>query len=98
MTDTQVLLYGHGRLGGIVSVEPYPSAGSATIYRRTPDGLVRESVPLQAWLLARKRLDGSVELAGRHPLRHLLLTPEARNVQIWTQTLASDQRLTYLDP
>jgi DNA polymerase, archaea type len=98
MTDTHSLLYGHGNLDGIVSIEPYPSAGTATVYRRTPDGLVRESVPLQAWLLGRKKLDGSAELSGRHALRHLLSTHDGRTVQFWAQTLANDQRLTYIDP
>lgn len=98
MTDTHALLFGAGKLEGIVAVEPYPSAGSATIYRRAPDGIVRESVPLQAWLVSRKRLDGSVELAGRQQLRYLLSTSDGRMVKAWGQTLASDQRLTYLDP
>jgi DNA polymerase I len=98
MTDTQSLLYGHGTLEGIVAVETYPSAGTATIYRRTATGVERSSVPLQAWLVARKRLDGSVELAGRHALRHLLLTPDGRTVLSWAQSLANDQRLAYIDP
>src|SRR3984893_5099815 len=98
MTDIHALLYGHGPLEGIVAVEPYPSAGTATVYRRTAQGIERMSVPMQAWLLARKRLDGSIELAGRHPLRHLLSTRDGRLVQSWAQTLAKDQRLTYLDP
>ena len=98
MTDIHALLFGHGVVKGIVAVEPYPSAGSATLYRRTEEGVVRESVPLRAWLLGRKRLDGSVELAGRHPLRHLLATHDGRLVRSWAQTLASDQRLAYLDP
>src|SRR5438552_36219 len=98
MTDTPALLYGHGTIEGMVAVEPYPSAGTATLYRRTGGGIVRDSVPLRAWLLGRKPLDGSIELSGRHPLRHLLATSDARMVQFWAQTLASDQRLTYLDP
>jgi DNA polymerase elongation subunit (family B) len=98
VTGTDALLYGHGGLEGIVAIEPYPSAGSATVYRRTASGIARESVPLQAWLLGRKRIDGSVELAGRHPLRHLLSTTDGRIVRSWAQTLASDQRLAYLDP
>lgn len=98
MTDAGELLTGSGDLFGIVAVEPYPSAGSATIYRRTESGIARESVPLVAWLLGRKPLDGSVELAGRHPLRHLLSTSDGRTVASWAQTLAADQRLAYLDP
>jgi DNA polymerase I len=98
MTSTHTLLHGHGTLEGIVAVEPYPSAGTATIYRRTQGGIVRESVPLQAWLISRKGLDGSLELAGRHPLRHLLLTTDGRTVQSWAQSLAHDQRLAYVDP
>jgi DNA polymerase I len=98
MTDADELLTGSGELFGIVAVEPYPSAGSATIYRRTESGIARESVPLVAWLLGRKPLVGSVELAGRHPLRHLLSTSDGRTVGSWAQTLAADQRLAYLDP
>ncbi|HYK53473.1 MAG TPA: 3'-5' exonuclease, partial [Candidatus Eremiobacteraceae bacterium] len=33
-----------------------------------------------------------------HPLRHLLATHDGRQVREWSQTLASDQRITYLDP
>lgn len=98
MDETRTLLFGHGAGEGIVAVEPYPSAGTATVYRRTPDGIVREVVPLRAWLVARKRLDGTTELEGRHPLRHLLATHNGRQVREWAQTLASDQRITYLDP
>ena len=98
MIDTHALLFGHGTIEGIVAVEPYPSAGTATIYRRTEHGVIRESVPLQSWLVSRKRLDGSRELAGRHPLRHQLLTADGRTVKSWTQTLAHDQRLAYVDP
>lgn len=98
MTDSQALLHGHGTINGIVAVEPYPSAGTATIYRRTAFGVERESVSLEAWLVARKRLDGTEELAGRHALRHLLRTTDGRAVLSWAQTLASDQRLAYVDP
>jgi len=96
--DTRTLLFGHGAGEGIVAVEPYPTAGTATVYRRTADGIVRDVAPLRAWLVARKRLDGTTELAGRHPLRHLLATNDGRQVRQWSQTLASDQRITYLDP
>jgi DNA polymerase elongation subunit (family B) len=96
--DTRTLLFGHGAGEGIVAVEPYPTAGTATVYRRTSDGIVRDVVPLRAWLIARKRLDGTTELAGSHPLRHLLATNDGRQVREWSQTLASDQRITYLDP
>lgn len=98
MEDTHALLFGHGAGEGIVAVEPYPTAGTATVYRRTAGGIVRDVVPLRAWLIARKRLDGTTELAGRHPLRHLLATNDGRQVREWSQTLASDQRITYLDP
>lgn len=98
MVDTRALLFGHGAGEGIVAVEPYPTAGTATVYRRNADGIVRDVVPLRAWLVARKRLDGTTELAGRHPLRHLLATNDGRQVREWSQTLASDQRITYLDP
>jgi DNA polymerase elongation subunit (family B) len=96
--DTRTLLFGHGAGEGIVAVEPYPTAGTATVYRRTSDGIVRDVAPLRAWLIARKRLDGTTELAGSHPLRHLLATNDGRQVREWSQTLASDQRITYLDP
>lgn len=98
MDETRALLFGHGAGEGIVAIEPYPTAGTATVYRRTPDGIVRDVVALRAWLVARKRLDGTTELEGRHPLRHLLATHNGRQVREWSQTLASDQRITYLDP
>ena len=98
MVETRTLLFGHGAGEGIVAVEPYPTAGTATVYRRTADGIVRDVVPLRAWLVARKRIDGTTELEGRHPLRHLLATNDGRRVREWSQTLASDQRITYLDP
>lgn len=97
MSDIDPLLFGHGAMQGIVAVEPYPSAGSATIYRRTQQGIARESVPLRAWVATRKRLDGSIELAGRHALRFLLTTHDGQLVRKWSQTLAMDQRLAYLD-
>ena len=96
--DTQTLLFGHGAGLGIVAVEPYPTAGTATVYRREGGAVVRDVVPLRAWLVARKRLDGTVELEGRHPLKHLLASHDGRLVRNWSQTLASDQRITYLDP
>ncbi|HXW77724.1 MAG TPA: 3'-5' exonuclease [Candidatus Eremiobacteraceae bacterium] len=92
------LLHGAGAIAGIVAVEPYPTAGTATLYRRTGDGVERETVPLQAWLIARKPLDGAVELTGHHPLRYLLTSSDARAVTSQAQSLASDQRLTYVDP
>jgi len=98
MDDTRTLLFGHGAGEGIVAVEPYPTAGMATVYRRTSEGIVRDVVPLRAWLVARKRFDGTTELEGRHPLRYLLATQDGRQVRQWSQTLASDQRITYLDP
>jgi len=98
MDVTQALLFGHGAAEGIVAVEPYPSAGTVTVYRRRESGVVRETVPLRAWLVARKRLDGSTELEGRHPLRHLLATHDGRLVRSWSQALAQDQRLAYADP
>ena len=98
MDDTRTLLFGHGAGEGIVAVEPYPTAGMATVYRRTSEGIVRDAVPLRAWLVARKRFDGTTELEGRHPLRYLLATQDGRQVRQWSQTLASDQRITYLDP
>src|SRR5579863_7304712 len=98
MTETHDLLHGHGATTGIVAVETYPSAGSATVYRRTESGILRESVELRAWLVTRKALDGSLELQGRHPLRNLLISSDGRAVQTWAQTLATDQRLHYADP
>ena len=97
MTASEALLHGHGVQTGIVAVEPYPSAGTATVYRRTESGVERDSVPLQSWVVSRKPLDGSLELAGRHPLRNLLLTPDGRTVSSWAQSLAADQRLHYAD-
>lgn len=98
MISPDELLFGYGSLDGIVAVEPYPSAGTATIYRRSQGAIGTERVPLQAWLISRQPLQGSVELGGRHPLRHLLLTEDGRAALSIAQTLATDQRLAYADP
>ena len=55
-------------------------------------------MPLQSWVLARKQLEGCVELAGDHPLRHLQLTADWRVSASLGKTLAADQRLIYVDP
>ncbi len=97
MDGNNDLIYGAGRIEGIVALETDSVAGNATLYRRVGAQLERHSVPLQSWVLARKTMDDSIELAGRHPLRHLLLTRGGRAVE-FARSLASDQRLVYLDP
>jgi DNA polymerase, archaea type len=98
MTHSDSLLHGAGTLDGIVAVEPYPTAGSATVYRRIGGSVAAQSVPLAAWLVGRKPLPGSIELQGRHVLRHLLQTTDGPAAASYAQTLASDQRLAYADP
>jgi DNA polymerase elongation subunit (family B) len=82
---------------GIVAVEPDASNGSVVIYRREGAALHREVDKLQSWVLARKSMDDSLELAGPHPLRHYLLTSGGRAME-FARSLASDQRLAYQDP
>ena len=91
------LIGGTGQITGIVAVETDPAAGTATLYRREGADVERLVAPLQSWVLARKTMDDSIELAGRHPLRHLLVTRSGRAVE-FARSLASDQRLAYLDP
>jgi DNA polymerase, archaea type len=98
MSESGLLLHGAGTLQGIVAIEPYPTAGSATVYRRENGRVIAQSVPLAAWVVARKPLPGSVELQGRHILRHLLHTTDGRAAASYAQSLASDQRLAYADP
>jgi DNA polymerase I len=97
VTESKDLIYGEGRITGIVALEPDAGAGTATIYRREGDSVERLVTPLRSWVLARKTMDDSVELGGRHPLRHLLVTPYGRAME-FARSLASDQRLAYLDP
>ncbi|HEY6357490.1 MAG TPA: hypothetical protein VIX35_04570, partial [Vicinamibacterales bacterium] len=97
MTNNQDLIHGEGRITGIVALEPDAGAGTAIIYRREGSNVERLVTPLRSWVLARKTMDDSIELSGRHPLRHLLVTPFGRAVE-FARSLASDQRLAYLDP
>ena len=97
MIDESELIGGAGRIQGIVAVETDSSAGTATLFRRQGSNVERLVTPLRSWVLARKQMDDSIELAGRHPLRHLLVTPYGRAME-FARSLASDQRLAYLDP
>src|SRR6516225_2690956 len=90
-------IFGRGAIEGIVALEPDFRTGTATIYTRNGARVERRSVPLQSWVLGRKTMDDSIELAGRHPLRHLLVERYGRAVE-FARSLASDQRLAYLDP
>jgi DNA polymerase I len=91
-------LAGAGATQGIVAIEPDAGAGVARTYRRDGGKVESVDVPLQAWLVARRSLDGSIELAGRHPMRHLLLAANATRIASIAANLAADQRLVYLDP
>ena len=97
MIDRNAFIYGTGRTTGIVALEADHRAGTATIYRREGASVERLVAPLQSWVLARKQMDDSIELAGRHPLRHLLVTRYGRAME-FARSLASDQRIAYLDP
>jgi DNA polymerase, archaea type len=97
VTDSNDLIYGEGRITGIVALEADAGAGTATVYRRRGEEVERLVTPLRSWVLARKPMDDSIELGGRHPLRHLLVTPYGRAME-FAHSLASDQRLAYLDP
>lgn len=97
MIDESGLIGGTGQITGIVAVETDSAAGTATLFRRDGASVERLVVPLRSWVLARKPMDDSFELAGRHPLRHLLVTPYGRAME-FARSLASDQRLAYLDP
>ncbi len=98
MPTTAELIFGHGYRTGIVSVEPHPGSGTATLYRRIGERTERDVVPLWGWLLARKAQPGSIELAGPHELRHLMLGSQAKAIADRARALAQDQRLAYLDP
>jgi len=95
---TSELIFGHGHTRGIVAVEPDPVSGTAALYRRVDNATLRDIVPLQNWVLARKPQPGSIELAGRHVLRQLILGSDARAMADRARMLAPDQRLAYLDP
>ena len=98
MSHTSELIFGYGHIRGIVAIEPDAASGTARLYRRVDSATVRDVVPLQNWVLARKAQAGSMELAGRHVLRHLLLGSDARALADRARVLAPDQRLAYLDP
>ncbi|MBV8203811.1 MAG: hypothetical protein JO343_08095 [Candidatus Eremiobacteraeota bacterium] len=98
MQGTSELIFGHGHTRGIVAVEPDPVSGTAALYRRVDNATLRDIVPLQNWVLARKPQPGSIELAGRHVLRQLILGSDARAMADRARMLAPDQRLAYLDP
>jgi DNA polymerase, archaea type len=95
---TSSLIFGHGGTSGIVAVEPNAAAGTAAYYRRAGGAIQRDVVPLQSWLVARKPAGPSIELAGRHVLRHLMIGSDAATISERARLLASDQRLAYLDP
>jgi DNA polymerase elongation subunit (family B) len=96
LSDT--LLLGHGTTPGIVAVEPNIQTGIARTYVRAGDHVEPVDVPLKTWLLGRRQLTGSVELAGRHPMRHLLTSGDAMRVAGLAKEMAADQRLVYVDP
>ncbi|MBV8281451.1 MAG: ribonuclease H-like domain-containing protein, partial [Candidatus Eremiobacteraeota bacterium] len=95
--DERELIGGSGRTTGIVAVETDSSSGTATLYRRDGAQVERVVTQLRSWVLGRKPMDDSIELDGRHPLRHLLVTRDRRAME-FARSLASDQRLAYLDP
>jgi DNA polymerase, archaea type len=95
---TDDLIFGHGHTRGIVAIEPDPATGTAALYRRVGSATERNVVPLQNWLLARKPQPASIELAGRHVLRHLMLGSDPKAIADRARALAPDQRLAYLDP
>ena len=97
MQEKDEFIFGRGAMEGIVALEPDFRSGTATVYTRSGERVERRSVPLQSWVLGRKTMDDSVELAGRHPLRHLLVERYGRAME-FARNLASDQRLAYLDP
>jgi DNA polymerase, archaea type len=96
LSDT--LLAGHGTTSGIVAVEPNLQAGIARTYVRSGDRITATDEPLQTWLLGRRQLAGTVELSGRHPMRHLLKSGEAARIAGLAREMAADQRLVYVDP
>ena len=98
MDQTSNLIFGQGNATGIVAVEPDFRAGTAALYRRLGTSTQRDIVPLQNWVLARKPQQGSIELAGRHVLRHLMLSSDAQSMTDRARALAPDQRLAYVDP
>ena len=98
MAQRSTPLFGHGHATGIVAVEPDTAAGTATLYRRVGSSIERDIVPLQNWLVARKPQSHTIELGGRHVLRHLVLGSRAQVIGDQARALAADQRLAYLDP
>ncbi|MDQ6781356.1 MAG: hypothetical protein M3Z37_09435 [Candidatus Eremiobacteraeota bacterium] len=92
------LIFGHGTRKGIVAIEPDLARGIAVLYRRVGGETQRDLVPLDTWILTRKARPGAIDLAGRHVLRHLELSADARTTAELARQLAPDQRLTYLDP
>lgn len=98
MPHASELIFGHGFRTGIVSAEPDLAAGVLTFYRRVGSDTLRDIVPLQSWIVARKQQPASIELGGPHVLRHLMLNSDARMVESRARGLAPDQRLAYLDP
>ena len=97
MPQTTDLIFGYGNRDGIVAIEPDVEHGIAALYRRAGSQTQRDVVPLQSWLVARKSQHASIDLAGRHVLRHLVLTSDASATASLARNLAPDQRLTYLD-
>ena len=97
MEENKELLFGRGSIQGIVALEPDIRNGSAALYCRNGERVERRDVPLQSWVLGRKPMDDSIELAGRHPLRQLLVERHGRAME-YAHSLASDQRIAYLDP
>ncbi len=98
MDTKEELLAGTGATTGIVAVEPDAAAGLARIYRRRGSRIESSDVPLQAWLICRRAFGGAVELAGRHPMRYLVLDSNGGRIAGIARDLAADQRLVYLDP
>lgn len=97
MPKTPDLIFGFGHTTGIVAVETDAADGLAVLYRRVGSATERDSVPLQNWMLGRKGQPGAIDLAGRHVLRHLTLSSDAKAIGERARALAPDQRLTYWD-
>lgn len=98
MDPSDTLLAGHGTTPGIVAVEPNLQAGIATIYVRDGGGVNAIETPLRTWLLGRRQIAGTVELSGRHPMRHLLANGDSARIASIAKEMAADQRLVYVDP
>ncbi|HKW45642.1 MAG TPA: 3'-5' exonuclease [Candidatus Eremiobacteraceae bacterium] len=98
MHPSDTLLAGHGATSGIVAVEPHIQAGVAKTYIRSGGRVDAIDLPLQTWLLGRRHIAGSIELSGRHPMRHLLRSGESARIANLAREMAADQRLVYVDP